>query len=226
MDASSYVAPGYLTRGLEKDEQAWLLSCFTKKKFESGDYVFREHEEGEQLFLVETGLVVVKRWITEGDIEKVLISAEEGDVFGEMSFMDSGQRTASAFVEQDSVIRVLSRSNFDSFCEQYPLAGAKVLDNLLGIIVGRLRGTTNAYIDAVQYNVQVTGSEAMGFQHLITSNMSVEITLMSDKIISGAIVQVESSQAGHHVIVRQTKGGLAMVPYHAIATITFDADFQ
>jgi len=87
-----------------------------------------------------------------------------------------------------------------------------------------LRGTTNVYIDAVQYNVQVTGSEQMGFHHLIASSMAVEITLTNGKSVSGAIIQVDKSEAGHQVIIRKTGGGMVMIPYHAIVTITFDAD--
>lgn len=224
MDASNYVANNYILEGLEKDEESRLLSCFTRIKFKAGDFVFRENEEGNQLFLVETGLVVVRRWITEGNIEKILLTAEQGGIFGEMSFMDSGLRTASAFVERDSVVQALSRSEFDLFCEKYPLAGTKVLNNLLRIIVERLRGTTDAYIDAVQYNVQVSGSEQMGFHHLIASSMAVEITLTNGKSVTGTIIQVDKSEAGHQLIIRKTGEGLVMIPYHSIVTITFDAD--
>ncbi len=226
MDPSAYVVTNYLLDGLEKDQQSWLLSCFTKKELQAGEQVFGENDAGDELFIVDSGRVVVKRWITEGSIDKILLTAEPGDIFGEMAFVDADLRTASALAEVDSVIRCLSRNSFDAFCKEYPQAGAKALDNLLRIVAQRLRGTTNAYVDAVQYNIQVSGTESLGFHHLITSTMAVDIMLMSGGNLSGTILTVERSEAGYQVIIRKKDGGLVMVPYHAIASISFDADLQ
>ncbi|WP_028316451.1 cyclic nucleotide-binding domain-containing protein [Desulfatibacillum aliphaticivorans] len=218
------MASNYLLDGLGQDQKSWLLSCFTKKSFKAGEQVFRENDKGDELFFVESGRVIVKRWITEGNVDKILLTAERGDVFGEMAFVDYGLRTATAYAEVDSMIRCLSRNTFNSFCEKYPNAGAKALDNLLRILTLRLRATTESYVDAVQYNVQVSGTESLGFQHLITSSMTVEVLLTSGASIYGTVVTVEKSEAGFQIILRQPKGGLIMTPYHAIACIYFDAD--
>ena len=224
MDPSAYVANNYLMGGLEQDQKSWLLSCFTKKTYKAGELIFQEHDKGDELFFVESGRVVVKRWITEGAVDKILLTAEKGDIFGEMAFVDYGNRTATAWAEVDSAIRCLSRKTFNSFCEKYPKAGAKALDNLLRILALRLRNTTNAYVDAVQYNIQVSGTESLGFQHLVTSSMAVEMLLLSGISLFGTVITVEKSEAGFQVILRQSNGGLIMVPYHAIASISFDAD--
>ncbi|MBI9075074.1 MAG: cyclic nucleotide-binding domain-containing protein [Desulfatibacillum sp.] len=224
MDPSAYIANNYLLDGLEQEQQSWLLSCFSKKAFKAGEQVFRENDAGDELFFVESGRVVVRRWITEGSVDKILLTAEQGDVFGEMAFVDHGLRTASALAEVDSVIRCLSRNTFNSFCGKYPKAGVKALDNLLCILALRLRNTTDAYVDAVQYNIQVSGTEPLGFQHLITSSMIVEMHLTSGACLVGTVITVEKSEAGFQIIIRKMDGGLIMVPYHAITSISFDAD--
>lgn len=224
MDPSAYSANNYLLNGLEQEQKSWLLSCFTKRALKPGEQVFGERDPGDELFFVESGRVIVRRWITEGAVDKILLTAETGDVFGEMAFVDYGLRTASAHAEVDSVVRCLSRSTFNSFCEKYPVAGARALDNLLRILALRLRNTTDAYVDAVQYNVQVSGTESLGFQHLITSSMSVEMALITGATLLGTVITVEQSEAGFQVIIRKADGGLVMVPYHAIACISFDAD--
>lgn len=224
MDPSAYIANNYLMNGLEHDQKSWLLSCFTKRTLKAGERVFSEHDAGDELYFVESGRVIVRRWITEGAVDKILLTAERGDVFGEMAFVDYGVRTASAQAEIASVVRCLSRNTFNSFCEKYPRAGAKALDNLLRILALRLRNTTDAYVDAVQYNVQVSGTESLGFQHLITSSMMVEMSLISGTAMLGTVITVENTEAGHQVIIRKADGGLVMVPYHAIVSISFDVD--
>ena len=219
MDASRYVGRTHIMDGLSEDEKKGLSAYFKDISFSAGDYVFREKDDGDSLYVVESGLVIIKRWITEGNIEKMLLTAEPGMVFGEMSFMDKGGRAASAFVEQDAELKILSRADFDKFIEKDKKAGSKVLDNLLHTVVGRLRGTTNAYFDAVQYNLQVSGSQQMNFHHLISSGMGVKLDLITGKSVSGAILQVEKSDAGFQVIIRKEDRDLVMIPYHAVSAI-------
>jgi|GEM_PF-1318486 CRP-like cAMP-binding protein len=213
-----------LMRNLNENEIKLFLDCFKENTFSTGDYVFKEGDEGDRLYIVNSGMVTLKRWVMLGDIEKALLTAENGCVFGDISFIDRSGRSASAYVEQDSVILDLTRSDFDSFYEKNPAAGLKVLDNLLNIVATRLRATNKAYLDAVQHDLQISGGHHLNFQHLITYSMKIEIELVSGKNMSGTIIQVEQSNAGYEVIVNDNKGNLVMIPYHAIASITFDAD--
>ena len=93
---------------------------------------------------MEEGTVSLKKRIMN-DYEKTLFVATEGLVFGEFSFIDGQERSASAFAEKDSVLLRLKRKDFDAFIKEYPLSGAKLYDNLLGTIVNRLRLTNEAY---------------------------------------------------------------------------------
>jgi len=216
MDASEFLAR------LANPEKQALRKLLKKRAFSTGACVFRENDPGESLFIVESGVVVLKRWITEGDIETSLLTALSGNVFGELSFMDKGGRSATAYVEEDCVLLELSRDDFDAFCHGHAAAGMKILDSLLAIIVGRLRLLNHSYMDALQGEVQATGARQLQFQHLIASNLWVRVERTTGKTITGKIVQVQKGEEGAQIILRDTEGDLVMIPYHAVASIAFD----
>ncbi len=224
MTESTIMVSSLLMRGLDDNEMKLFKDCFKEQSFSSGDYLFKEDEEGDALFIVESGIVELKRWIMQGDIEKLLLRAEEGCVFGEMAFMDRGGRAATAFAIDDVKVQTLTRSDFDAFNEKNPLTGAKVLDNLLCIVVDRLRTTNKLYLDTVQHELQTSGGQQLNFQRLIAKSMIIKIELSSGNIVTGSIIQVEKSDAGYEVIIRDSDGNLIMVPYHSVAMISFDLD--
>ena len=158
----------------------------------------------------------LRRWIVLGGVEKTLLTAGKGGVFGEIAFMDRRGRSASAFVEEDAVLKVLSRSDFDKFNKENPGAGLKLLDSLLCIVVDRLRVTNEAYREALQQGLHVIGGDLLNFQHLIAQNVRIQMMLLSGRTVSGMINQVIQSNAGH--------GHLVMILYHAIVSIAFDIE--
>jgi len=181
---------------LNKEEIQLFLQQFSKASVKSGEYVFRENDTGAKLYIV-------------------LSVAREGLVFGELSFMDGKERSASAFVEEDTNLLSLKRSNFDAFIQKNPRTGMKVYSNLLYLVVERLRRTNDAYRDAVRWGLEITGTQKLNFHYLIT-----DIELATNKIFEGKILQLEKSDAGYEVLIANKLGQLALVPYHAISSVT------
>ena len=224
MAGSTGVESSYLVQGLNANERRLFLKYFHEESFPAGSYVFKENDDGDTLYVAESGIVSLRRWITVGGVEKTLLTAGEGGVFGEISFMDRRGRSTSAFVEEDAVLLTLGRSDFDKFSKDNPGTGLKVLDNLLCIVVDRLRVTNEAYREALQQGLHVIGADLLNFQHLIAQNVQVRMRLLSRQTVSGSINQVIQSNAGHEVVVRDGRGNLVMVPYHSIVSITFDIE--
>ena len=204
---------------LNKEEIQLFLQQFSKASVKSGEYVFRENDTGDKLYIVQKGTVSLKKLIT-GNVEKQLSVAREGLVFGELSFMDGKERSASAFVEEDSDLVSLQRNDFDTFIQKNPRTGMKVYSNLLYVVVERLRRTNDAYRDAVRWGLEITGTQKLNFHYLITENINVRIELTTNKIFEGKILQLEKSDAGYEVLLANKLGQLALVPYHAISSVT------
>lgn len=204
---------------MAEDEEKLVMEKFKKEDVKSGEYVFKENDSGDTLYIVEKGTVSLKKLIIN-DYEKTLFVATEGLVFGEFSFIDGKERSASAFAEKDSVLLSLQRKDFDAFVEEHPLAGAKLYSNLLGTIVNRLRMTNDAYRDAIRWGIEATGAENLNFQNIITENINIRIGLNNNQILEGRILQLEQSEAGYELIIAEQSGVLTLVPYHAINSVS------
>jgi CRP-like cAMP-binding protein len=205
--------------GMSGAEYEVFLERAQKLSLKAGEYLFRENDMDDALYVVERGSVALKKLIV-GNIERDLHVAREGSVFGELCFMSGGERSASAFAEEDTELLCLSRSDFDEVGRQHPEVANKILNNLLHIVVERLRNTNNAYRDAIQWGLEVTGTRKLNFQYLITEAADVQIQLVSDRVVEGKIIMLEKSDAGYEIILKDWKENLIMIPYHAVNTIT------
>jgi len=204
---------------MSEDEEKLVMEKFKKVNVTSGEYVFKENDIDDTLYIVEKGTVSLKKLIIN-DYEKTLFVATEGLVFGEFGFVDGKERSASAFAEKDSALLSLKREDFDAFIKEHPLTGTKLYNNLLGTIISRLRMTNDAYRDAIRWGIEATGAENLNFQNIITENINIRIELNNNQTLEGRILQLEQSEAGYELIIAEQSGVLTLVPYHAINSVS------
>ncbi len=204
---------------MDADEEKLVMEKFKKVDVTSGEYVFKENDSGDTLYIVEKGTVSLKKLIIN-DYEKTLFVATEGLVFGEFSFIDGKERSASAFAEKDSALLSLKRKDFDAFVKEHPLTGAKLYSNMLGTIISRLRMTNDAYRDAIRWGIEATGVGNLNFQNIITESINIRVELNNTRTIEGRILQLEQSEAGYDLVIVEQSGTLTLVPYHAINSVS------
>jgi CRP-like cAMP-binding protein len=79
--------------GIGEDALVFLLDKSTSTTFSAGDFLFRENDPGDSLYILETGRVaILKRW---NRTYYRLSDLTAGDCVGEMSLIDLGRRSAS-----------------------------------------------------------------------------------------------------------------------------------
>tara|TARA_Y100001954_G_scaffold69434_1_gene75981 strand:+ start:25166 stop:25516 length:351 start_codon:yes stop_codon:yes gene_type:complete len=104
---------------------------------EAGTFLMREGEESSTMYLLIKGqLEVLKR---KGDTEKPIGKINEGDLVGEMSFLDNSPRSASVRASENSEIFPIPRESFDETFLELP----DWYKTLHRTIVDRLRKTTS-----------------------------------------------------------------------------------
>jgi len=219
MHNTQHLAKTSLFEHLDENEEKLIMERFNRKSISSGEYVFKENDSGDTLYIVEKGTVSLKKFIVN-DYEKTLFVATEGLVFGEFSFIDKKERSASALAEIDTVFLSLNRDDFDAFIKDFPATGTKVYNNLLITIIKRLRQTNEAYRDAILWGIEATGTQSMNFQDFITKNVNIRLELTNSRVLEGRILQLEQSDAGYELIVADESDTLTLVPYHAINTVS------
>ncbi len=74
--------------------------------YKQGHVLFREGDDGDEMFIVQTARVAIKKKVKDGS-EATLAVLEKGDFFGEMSILERMPRSATAeVVEEGDLIKI------------------------------------------------------------------------------------------------------------------------
>ncbi|HEU5179588.1 MAG TPA: cyclic nucleotide-binding domain-containing protein [Candidatus Polarisedimenticolia bacterium] len=80
-------------------------------RYKSGDLIYREGDQGSEMYIVQSGAVEIARSLAGKD--HVVAVMEKGDFFGEMSILEGCPRTASARAVEDSELVEITSAVFD-----------------------------------------------------------------------------------------------------------------
>ena len=121
------------------------------RKYSAGEYIFREGDVGEEMFIIHDGSIRITKKTDEG--EKTLVQLTAGDFFGEMAVIDKGPRSASAIAIDEAVCIVLNEELF----EQQMQRNAKIVKKILKNMSARLRAMNEQLqnLTTKDYNMRV-----------------------------------------------------------------------
>src|SRR5215813_11797652 len=93
---------------LDESEKKLVMARMHKESYTVGKYVFKDDDAGQKLYVVEKGAVSLIKSLGS-DLDKTVLIAPEGSIFGEFSFIDGSTRSASALVTVDTNLLSLDR---------------------------------------------------------------------------------------------------------------------
>lgn len=111
---------------LQEQDRLELANVVDAVKLNTGEVLFHAGEPGESLFIVRSGSIELFIKDTVGQ-KIVLTIAEEGRLFGELSLLDSGPRTATAVALSDTELLVLDRDDLLLLFQKRPDAALSML---------------------------------------------------------------------------------------------------
>ena len=111
---------------LKDDDRCELANVVDAIKLNAGETLFHTGDPGEALFVVRSGSIELYIKDTVGQ-KIVLTIAEAGNLFGELSLLDSGPRTATAIALSDSELLVLDRDDLLLLFQKRPEAALNML---------------------------------------------------------------------------------------------------
>ena len=115
-----------LFKRLEPHELEKLAQEIDQVNYQAGETIFNEHDRGDSLYVVETGLVRI--WVVDEDVNEVtLAELKPGDFFGELAVLDRGERSSSATAIVDTHLHRLSSDDFQQFLTEHPDASIDVI---------------------------------------------------------------------------------------------------
>ncbi|HMM54466.1 MAG TPA: cyclic nucleotide-binding domain-containing protein [Candidatus Desulfobacillus sp.] len=113
-----------------------------ERNFLAGEVIFDQGDEGQALYIVEAGKVLICR---QGQpVEGRIAELEPGALFGELALLDDSPRAAQAVALEHSTLAVLFRADFHGLVETHALIASKISLQLARHIGQRLRATVIA----------------------------------------------------------------------------------
>ena len=129
-------------KDLDSDELTRVTGVCTEQKFAPGEYIFREGQAGNQLYLIVEGAVRISRDVPGGG-EEALTVLEAGALFGEMAVFDGSERSTHAVSNSATTVLTITRSDFESLLDANRELAHKVLWACVRLLSGRLRSTND-----------------------------------------------------------------------------------
>jgi CRP/FNR family transcriptional regulator, cyclic AMP receptor protein len=123
---------------LDAAERTALAQMMEQSNFPAGYRIFEEGDAGDRMYVVCSGGVELATTDKLGQ-KLVLTTAARGDLFGELSLLDHGPRTANATVLEDAELLVLDRTTLIDYIRRHP----EVALDMMAVMGGRVRTTTN-----------------------------------------------------------------------------------
>jgi len=95
------------------------------KHFPKGTVLFNEGDEGEDMYIIRTGRVAIRKRVPHGEI--VVAELEKGDFFGEMAVLERIPRTAGAEMVEDGDLIVIGSDVFGDMVKSNPEIAVRML---------------------------------------------------------------------------------------------------
>jgi CRP/FNR family transcriptional regulator, cyclic AMP receptor protein len=131
-------------RGLDGRIAERLVPHALTRKVKRGTLLFRKGDAGSNLYAVCAGAVRVSAPSDHGK-DATFSLIVPGEIFGEIAFLDGGQRSADAVMIESGELMVIERRDFLPLLQDYPELAVRLLE----LLCGRLRRTSQQVEDIV-----------------------------------------------------------------------------
>lgn len=127
-----------LTHGFDAEELAALAALLEERHYGEGEFIFREGDPADALYMLSSGSAVVRLRVDNGVREKRLAAIGPGLTFGELSLLQGGERSADVIAVGPVRCHVLSAAGLEKLTAYQPSTAIKLLKNVASSLAARL----------------------------------------------------------------------------------------
>lgn len=139
-----------LFKDLEDEELALVTSVASRRAYKQGEIVYSEDKGGASLFIIAKGMVRITK-VVRFEEKQTLSQVQQGEFFGEMSFIDGHQHSATATASEETELIEITRSDFDRLVVKNPLLAYKITLRITLQIATLLRKMDERFIEMINY---------------------------------------------------------------------------
>ena len=139
-----------LFRDVPEDGLRTIEGLFEQRRYRPGEVIYREGERGGALYVIKKGGVRVYR-TGKSMAEVELARLKEGDIFGEMSFLDESPHTATIAALEETEVLMLPKSRFEELVDHNPRIAYLIIRNMLLVIESIIRSMDAEYVSLMDY---------------------------------------------------------------------------
>ncbi|MGM0411519.1 MAG: Crp/Fnr family transcriptional regulator [Bacillota bacterium] len=140
----------HLFKNLRKDNLEKIKDKSQLKKYQKNKVLFLVGDKSDTFFIVLEGRVKIIRSSSKGR-EKILKKMNSGDFFGEMGIIEDKSRSATAIVEEESTLLLISKNNFLNLLNN----SSQLALNLIVDLSKRLRKADKDIEDLAFFSVEM-----------------------------------------------------------------------
>jgi len=120
-----------------------ILMICEEVRYVSGEYVFREGDPGDSVYLIAQGAVEILLEPRSDDEEQIPVTVlAPTSTFGEVTLVEqTGNRTASVRCRSDAQLVRLQRDRLLRLCSDYPEIGFRVMQRIAAELATKLKSS-------------------------------------------------------------------------------------
>lgn len=122
-----------------------ISTLIHRRQLLAGEVIFDEGEEGQAIYFILSGEVLICR---QGDSGQAIARLATGQAFGELALVDGGPRSAQARAAGDCELGVMFRGDFSNLMASHAAIAAKVSFQLARHYAGIIRRSAAMAADA------------------------------------------------------------------------------
>ena len=136
-----------LMEGLDADQRARLTACLQARRLAAGEYLFRQGDPGDRLYVITSGSIDVLSAAVAGNAARRqrYVSLSPGMMLGEAAMLDGGGRSGDAVAVGEAEVHALDDQALMRLRSQDPLLYAQVYRNIAVHLSQRLRAAAWAW---------------------------------------------------------------------------------
>lgn len=104
----------FIFNSLDDQDMITVVNAFEEKKYNTGEYVIKQGDQGDVVYLVDQGKLDCEKVFKTGDPPTYLKTYVAGESFGELSLLYNAPRAATIKAKTNALLWALDRSTFNN----------------------------------------------------------------------------------------------------------------